>query len=140
MARADRPSRGPRSQAGAYDQRSSIAGINRLLDAGLISSTDAVTVNGRRAFADFAACADTSRELPRLHFQRVPERKHAKNRVHFDLQFRGDEARRDAVVARMVELGAHKIGEGAQGPAHSWVMGPESHVLFGLVEELARSR
>lgn len=92
------------------------ASVTRLLDAGLIESADVVTVDGRRAFGDFASCLDISGALPRLHFQRVPERKQAKNRVHFDLQFHSDAAARDAAVARMVELGARKIGQGAQGP------------------------
>lgn len=40
---------------------------------------------------------------PNMWFNRVPEPKTAKNRVHFDLRAPGD---RDAEVARLVRLGA----------------------------------
>ncbi|HEY5629689.1 MAG TPA: VOC family protein [Candidatus Limnocylindrales bacterium] len=51
-------------------------------------------------------------DLPRLFFQRVPEGKVAKNRVHLDLKVGGGRAfeerkeRIDAEAARLVALGA----------------------------------
>ncbi len=53
---------------------------------------------------------------PRIYFQRVPEKKIVKNRVHLDLNISGgratrpDERRRriDAEVERLVQLGARK--------------------------------
>src|SRR6266516_3200455 len=50
-------------------------------------------------FGDQAAIVDPADEGPRVYFQRVPERKTAKNRVHLDvrvagLDVRGDERQR----------------------------------------------
>ena len=54
--------------------------------------------------------------LPGLLFARVPERKSLKNRLHLD--FRPDD--RDAVVARLLDLGATHadVGQGDE----SWVV------------------
>src|SRR5213082_4162370 len=60
------------------------------------------------------ACVDPSGVGPRLYFQRVPEGKVVKNRVHLDLNVGGprdtplDERRRrvDPEVDRLVQLGA----------------------------------
>jgi len=63
---------------------------------------------------DFSAALDPDGTGPRLFFQRVPEGKVAKNRVHLDINASGgrdvpeDERRRrvDAEVARLKALGA----------------------------------
>jgi Glyoxalase-like domain len=63
---------------------------------------------------DFSAAVDPDGKGPRVFFQRVPEGKVAKNRVHLDLNVSGDhsvtlEERRmrvDAEVARLKALGA----------------------------------
>jgi Glyoxalase-like domain len=63
---------------------------------------------------DFAAAEDPDGSRPRLFFQKVPESKVAKNRVHLDLGVSGgpgtplDERRRrvDAEVDRLKALGA----------------------------------
>jgi hypothetical protein len=63
---------------------------------------------------DARAVEDPERAGPRIFFQRVPERKVAKNRMHMDLNVGGgpgvapEEARRriDAEVARLKALGA----------------------------------
>jgi hypothetical protein len=44
--------------------------------------------------------------LPRLFFNRVPEPKTVKNRVHLDLRA----ADRDAEVARLIAAGASEVG------------------------------
>jgi hypothetical protein len=49
----------------------------------------------------------------------VPEPRAAKNRVHLDL--RVPPADREGEVARLIGLGASRIGEGQQGP-HSWIV------------------
>ncbi|MEU8717149.1 VOC family protein [Streptomyces sp. NPDC048409] len=60
----------------------------------------------------WAACADPSGAGPRLYFQRVPEGKVVKNRVHLDVRVGtglvGDErlAALEAECARLVPLGA----------------------------------
>ncbi|KUP97122.1 VOC family protein [Thermobifida cellulosilytica] len=52
---------------------------------------------------------DTPDGQPRLFFQRVPENKLAKNRVHLDLGPRG--GGRDEEVARLVRLGATFVAD-----------------------------
>jgi len=49
----------------------------------------------------------------------VPEAKATKNRVHLDLHVGAEE--RDAKVDDLLERGATRLGEGAQGP-HQWVV------------------
>jgi len=66
---------------------------------------------------------------PRIFFQRVPEPKTLKNRVHLDLNVGGGrhaplEGRRrrvDAEVERAIALGASRIGPVAQGEEY-WVV------------------
>jgi Glyoxalase-like domain len=68
-------------------------------------------------WGDYAALVDPEGVRPRLFFQRVPEPKTAKNRVHLDLNVSGgrevsrDErpARVDAEVERLVQAGATKV-------------------------------
>jgi catechol 2,3-dioxygenase-like lactoylglutathione lyase family enzyme len=64
-------------------------------------------------FGDRAALIDPSGEGPRIYFQRVPEGKTAKNRVHLDVRVAGREVRGEErqrlVDARVQEL----IGAGA---------------------------
>ncbi|MCX5208505.1 VOC family protein [Kitasatospora sp. NBC_00240] len=62
-----------------------------------------------------ASCADPSGGGPRLYFQRVPEGKVVKNRVHLDVRVGvglvGDErvAALEAECARLVVLGANRV-------------------------------
>jgi len=64
-------------------------------------------------FGDQASRIDPAGEGPRLYFQRVPEPKTAKNRVHLDVrvagrEVRGDERQRlvDEHVSRLLAAGA----------------------------------
>ncbi|MEU6820108.1 VOC family protein [Streptomyces atriruber] len=63
----------------------------------------------------WSACSDPSGVGPRLYFQRVPEGKTAKNRVHLDVRVGtglvGDErlATLEAECARLVALGATHV-------------------------------
>jgi hypothetical protein len=63
----------------------------------------------------WSACVDPTGAGPRLYFQRVPEGKVAKNRVHLDVRagagLVGDErlATLLAESARLVALGAHEV-------------------------------
>jgi Glyoxalase-like domain len=62
-----------------------------------------------------SACHDPDGEGPRLYFQKVPEGKSAKNRVHLDVRaapgLEGDErmAALEAECERLVELGATRL-------------------------------
>jgi hypothetical protein len=64
---------------------------------------------------DWFACRDPSGEGPRLFFQRVPEGKVVKNRVHLDVRVGtglvGDErlAVLEAECARLLALGAARV-------------------------------
>ncbi len=64
---------------------------------------------------DYSAIIDPDGNGPRFFFQRVPEDKTAKNRVHLDVNA-GLEA-----VDRLVALGAKKIEEFDRGAMGHWV-------------------
>jgi hypothetical protein len=62
-------------------------------------------------FGDQAAIIDPADEGPRVYFQRVPERKTAKNRVHLDVrvadrEVEGEERKVSEKVEQLVEAGA----------------------------------
>ncbi|HUR08566.1 MAG TPA: VOC family protein [Nonomuraea sp.] len=67
---------------------------------------------------DASAVIDPEGKGPRMYFQRVPEPKTAKNRVHLDLRIGGGpqtqlaerRAQIDAAVERLVALGATVVG------------------------------
>lgn len=93
--------------------------VDQLVAAGQMPESDRVVHDGRSAFADVATAVDPTGVGPRLFFQRVPEPKTAKNRVHLDVPA-GDDV--DAEVARALALGAREL----------WVTsdrGPVTHTL-----------
>jgi hypothetical protein len=65
------------------------------------------------------AVVDPAGAGPRLFFQRVPEQKTAKNRVHLDVNVGKD--RLDAKVAELVALGATEHGR-REELGSSWVV------------------
>lgn len=93
------------AQATGYEREDHSGVIAGLLEAGHLDASEVMERDGQRAFRDLAACADPDGARPRLLFQRVPEPKTAKNRVHLDLQLGDAEAAR-AEVDRLVGLGA----------------------------------
>ncbi|MET0728177.1 MAG: VOC family protein [Acidimicrobiales bacterium] len=95
--------------------------IGGLIDAGHITadSDDITMVDGRRIWRHYASAsprdpADKNRAL----FQAVPEPKTAKNRLHLDLH--APDGERDAMVDRLLALGATKLWDGQLGP-QTWV-------------------
>lgn len=66
-----------------------------------------------------SACVDPDGHGPRLFFQRVPEGKTAKNRVHLDVNVGRD--RVEGEVSRLVAEGATKVREFDDGPER-WVV------------------
>ncbi len=58
---------------------------------------------------------------PAWLFMKVPEGKTAKNRMHLDLDSNPGEGGRDAEVARLVSLGATRVGEHDEW-GHQWVV------------------
>jgi hypothetical protein len=81
--------------------------VDQLVADGHMPADDRVVINGRSAFRDVAACSDPAGAEPRLFFQRVPESKIAKNRVHLDIHV--DVDRKQAEVERLVQFGAELI-------------------------------
>lgn len=106
--------------------------VGHLLGAGQLDAGGVIELDGRRAFRDAAAAVDPDGRLPRFLFQRVPERKQAKNRIHLDLhpeRPRTDEERA-AEVARLLSLGATFLHDGALGPSRwTTLADPEGNEL-----------
>jgi hypothetical protein len=95
--------------------------IGGLIDAGQVpaDSDDVVTVDGRRSWREYASASPAdSDDGNRMLFQRVPEAKVAKNRLHLDLH--APDGERDTKVASLVALGASKLWDGHMGPM-TWV-------------------
>lgn len=85
-----------------------------------------IMVDGRSAFRDVAACTDPTGIEPRLFFQRVPEGKIAKNRVHLDVHV--DDDRKEAEVQRLARLGAQLIDTHSdRGPLTYVLRDPEGN-------------
>jgi predicted enzyme related to lactoylglutathione lyase len=68
---------------------------------------------------DVASIEHPTDEGPAICFQRVPESKQGKNRVHFDLNVDDDEL--ESAVERLISLGAKQVDVG-QGVDRSWVV------------------
>lgn len=87
--------------------------VTKLLGDGVITEADVVEIDGRKAFADATAANDPTGTGPRLYFQRVPEPKTAKNRVHLDIPV--DQEHLDAEVERVQAIGATLVGLNSLG-------------------------
>jgi hypothetical protein len=90
-----------------------------LLADGVIQESDVVRIDGRLHFAEATAASDPTGTGPRLYFQRVPEPKTAKNRMHLDVpvaaaDLDGEVERLQGAGARLVEFGSH--------PGHRWAV------------------
>jgi hypothetical protein len=99
-----------------YEVEDNSALIERLLGFGALPEEATVEFHGRRAFRDLVAVrhpGDPFEEESgtglgrRLLFQRVPEAKTGKNRLHLDLH--PGEGRREEEAARLEELGARVL-------------------------------
>jgi uncharacterized glyoxalase superfamily protein PhnB len=93
--------------------------VSSLLADGVITEADVLRIDGRLAFADAVAASDPSGDGPRLYFQRVPEPKTAKNRVHLDVAVVQDEM--DAEVERLTAAGA-RVVDMRSHPGHRWAV------------------
>ena len=109
--------------------------VQALLDAGQVPEAAVTRVRGVLAFVEAQGIRDPDDPFDeytgvgrggRVLFQKVPEAKTVKNRVHLDLHV-GVDARAEA-VDRLKGLGATVLWEGSQGP-NSWVTmaDPESN-------------
>ncbi|WAX78528.1 VOC family protein [Streptomyces sp. KMM 9044] len=102
--------------------------IGKLLGLGSVPAGLTTEQHGRAAWRDLAAVRhpdDPHQEESgtglgrRLLFQRVPEPKTAKNRLHLDLH--PGEGRREAEVARLERLGARVLRR-VEEPSGSWTV------------------
>jgi hypothetical protein len=99
--------------------------------AGFASWQDWARAQGipEASWNDWAAVVDPDGVGPRLYFQRVPEAKVAKNRMHLDLNVSGGpgasmeerKARVDAEVARLRALGASDRRGAMEREGEYWV-------------------
>ncbi|MGW2637706.1 VOC family protein [Streptomyces sp. NPDC001348] len=111
-----------------YEIEDNSAFVERLLELGALPGEATVEHHGRPAFRDLIAVRhpddpyDKERGTGlgrRLLFQRVPEPKTGKNRLHLDLH--PVEGRREAEVERLQTLGARLLRR-VQEPAGQWVL------------------
>lgn len=111
-----------------YQVEDHSAVVAALLDSGRLPAEEALEVDGRRVFRDVATCVDPDGSGPRLFFQRVPEPKTTKNRVHLDLHVGPERAA--AEVERLVALGASVAWVIAdRGPVTTTLRDPEGNEL-----------
>ena len=115
------------AEALGYVVEDNSAFIQTLLDGGQLPEAAVTRVRGGLAFSDAQAVRDPDHPVDprtgvgrggRVLFQKVPEPKTVKNRVHLDLHV-GPDARAET-VERLKGLGASVLWEGSQGP-NSWV-------------------
>jgi Glyoxalase-like domain len=100
--------------------------VEQLVAAGQLPAEETIVIAGRSAFRDVAACSDPAGAEPRLFFQRVPEGKTSKNRVHLDVHV--DEDRKTSEAERLAKLGAEVLGEHAdRGPRTIVMRDPEGN-------------
>ncbi|MFF3317346.1 VOC family protein [Streptomyces sp. NPDC003035] len=104
------------------------AHIQRLLDLGALPPEATVTFSDRLAFRDLIAVRHPDEPYEeqtgiglgrRILFQRVPEKKTVKNRLHLDVH--APEGTRDAEVERLESLGASVLRRVAE-PGGTWVV------------------
>ncbi len=95
--------------------------IRSMIEQGFANESDTTTHNGALVWAEATAIRSpgTKTGQPRVLFQRVPEAKTVKNRIHLDLR---PDPQEDLVAVRrdLIGRGAVEIGEGQQGP-HRWI-------------------
>jgi hypothetical protein len=91
--------------------------IRRMVETGAASEADTTKHRGALVWAVGAAITSPEPGRPRVLFQRVPEPKTVKNRMHFDVRV-GPESR-EAEVARLLSLGATELWRASQGP-YEW--------------------
>lgn len=92
--------------------------IRRMVDTGAATADDTTTHRGALVWKVGAAITSPDPDRPRVLFQRVPEPKSVKNRLHLDVRV-GPE-RVEAEVARLLGMGARELWRGRQGP-FAWV-------------------
>ncbi len=91
--------------------------IRRMVEVGAVSDTDTTRHRGALVWKDGAAINSPDPGRPRVLFQRVPEGKTVKNRVHLDVRVGPEQ--RETEISRLLGLGATELWRSSQGP-HEW--------------------
>jgi hypothetical protein len=100
--------------------------VDQLVADGRMPAEERITINGRPAFRDVAACRDPHGAEPRFFFQKVPEGKVVKNRVHLDIPVEPE--RKADEVARLTDLGAELVStHDDRGPLTYVMRDPEGN-------------
>jgi hypothetical protein len=92
--------------------------IRRMIETGAATEGQTTTHRGALVWKAGAGMRSPDPGRPRVLFQHVPEEKTVKNRLHLDVRVGAE--RREAEVARLLELGARELWRGSQGP-YDWV-------------------
>jgi hypothetical protein len=118
----DDPHRMARFWAGAlgYEKENHVEFVKELLDDKAIPESATTVVDGGIQFADVSACRDPEGAGPRLFFQKVPEGKTAKNRVHLDLHVGAGLYEEEA--ERLEALGARRLWFSDDRGGPCWTM------------------
>ncbi|MGI8414957.1 MAG: VOC family protein [Nakamurella sp.] len=100
--------------------------VDSLVADGKMPDEGRIVRNGRSEFADVAAARDPNGQEPRFYFQKVPEGKTAKNRLHLDIAVPVE--RKNAEVVRLVGLGATELYmTNDRGPVTHTLSDPEGN-------------
>ncbi|WP_353944127.1 VOC family protein [Streptomyces sp. HUAS MG91] len=111
-----------------YEVEDNDALIGQLLGLGALAEEETVAFQGRRAFRDLIAVRHPDDPVDertggglgrRVLFQRVPETKTVKNRLHLDVH--ADQGRRDAEAERITGLGA-RVLERVKSQGGEWIV------------------
>ncbi|MYT68434.1 MULTISPECIES: VOC family protein [unclassified Streptomyces] len=111
-----------------YEVEDNAALIDQLIGVGALPEEETVAFQGRRAFKDLIAVRHPDDPVDertgaglgrRVLFQRVPEAKTVKNRLHLDLH--PDQGHRDAEADRITGLGA-RVVERVKAQGGEWIV------------------
>ncbi|HLM28468.1 MAG TPA: VOC family protein [Acidimicrobiales bacterium] len=91
--------------------------VSGLLESGVITDADVMDLNGRLFSKDAVAASVPDDNGPRLYFQRVPEPKVVKNRVHLEIPVSQEEL--DDEVQSVTRAGASFV-EFRSHRGHRW--------------------
>jgi hypothetical protein len=108
------------ARALGYEKENHVDLVAELVTAGRLPESATVNVDGGTQFADVSACRDPDGAGPRLFFQKVPEGKTVKNRVHFDLHVGAERCEIEA--ERLEGLGARKLWFSDDRGGPCWTM------------------
>jgi predicted enzyme related to lactoylglutathione lyase len=93
--------------------------VASLLESGVVTEAETVRVDGKLHFADAAAVSARDGTPPRLYFQRVPEDKQTKNRVHIDVPVEAEQL--ENRVEELVSRGATFVTYNSH-PGQRWAV------------------